>query len=205
MKDEGPRTADEGRGTVDEGPGTADEGPGTADEGPRTKDEAGRLRPGRRLESLLGTSTAKPESPSFVHRPSSAAGQPSSTECRSSSVFRPSSAAGRPSSTECPSSCPDLDTVIADLQRRHGELVDFIDAHKDQMRAGQFITAIDYQGRLANRIGRLLRDRQQLAGDQDGALEEAISEALAIVGDAWGVALAPPIPQPRPPQGGEGE
>jgi hypothetical protein len=96
-----------------------------------------------------------------------------------------------------PSSPSDLDSVIADLQRRHDQLVDFIDAHKDEMRPGQFITAVDYQGRLANRIGRLLRDRQQLAGDQTGALEAAISEALAIVGDAWGVALDAPHPPPE--------
>jgi len=83
--------------------------------------------------------------------------------------------------------------VIADLQRRHQQLSDYIDEHRDEMRPGQFITAIDYQGRLANRIGRLLRDRQQLAGDQTDALDEAVAEALAIVGEAWGVALTPRV------------
>ena len=87
------------------------------------------------------------------------------------------------------SSATDLDGVIADLQRRHQQLSDYIDEHHDEMRPGQFITAIDYQGRLANRIGRLLRDRQQLAGEQTDALDEAVAEALAIAGEAWGVAL----------------
>ena len=89
-----------------------------------------------------------------------------------------------------PVAATDLDVVIGELQRRHFELVDYIDAHKDEMRPGQYVTAIDYQGRLANRIGRLLRDRQQLLGEQAGEFDEAVDEALAIVGEAWGVALS---------------
>ena len=121
--------------------------------------------------------------------------QPRHDDGRSTIDDGRSSVVCRPSSNETA-----LDGVIADLQRRHQQLSDYIDEHKDEMRAGQFITAIDYQGRLANRIGRLLRDRQQLVGERADALDEAVAEALAIVGEAWGVALAP-----LPPQGGEGE
>ena len=84
-----------------------------------------------------------------------------------------------------------FDAVIEDLQRRHWEPSNYIDDHKDEMRSGQLITAIDYQGRLANRIGRLLRDRQLLQGEVDG-LDQAIQEALAIIGEDWGVALGRP-------------
>ena len=81
--------------------------------------------------------------------------------------------------------------MIEGLQRRHWELSNYIDEHKDEMRSGQLISAIDHQGRLANRIGRLLRDRQLLHGETD-ELDEAVEEALAIVGDAWNVALNEP-------------
>ena len=76
------------------------------------------------------------------------------------------------------------------LQQRFWELSAFIDDHGHEMRPAQLLTAIDNQGRLANRIGRLLRDRQQLAGASGDELEQAVAEALSIVGDAWGVALS---------------
>ena len=86
----------------------------------------------------------------------------------------------------------DLDAVIADLERRRRQLSDYIDDHKDEMRPGQYITACDYEGRLSSRIGRLLRDRQQLQGEHANELDQAVAEALAIVGEAWGIALTPP-------------
>ena len=82
-----------------------------------------------------------------------------------------------------------LDGIIADLQRRLDQLSQYIDTHRDELELGDFVRVINLQGQLANRIGRLMRDRQQLTGDDAGELSAAIDEALNVVGELLGVEL----------------
>ena len=57
------------------------------------------------------------------------------------------------------------------------------------------ITVADYTrlvslyGQLCFRLGRLMRDRQQLQGGEDSELESAIYEALDLAGEMLGVEL----------------
>ena len=76
----------------------------------------------------------------------------------------------------------DLDAIIRDLESRLNNLNTYIDDHADEITWDQRIEAISLQGQIANRIGRLLRDRQQLTGEQDDELQTAINEAISAVG-----------------------
>ena len=84
-----------------------------------------------------------------------------------------------------------INGLVDDLARRLRELSDYIDAHAEELGHERYLRAVDLQGRLANRVARLLRDRQQLLGERHDELDRAVEEALVIVGQAWGVALAP--------------
>ena len=74
---------------------------------------------------------------------------------------------------------PELDALIGDLARRVRELSSYIDAHPD-LEPAQFHALLKLQGELTSRVGRLLRERQQLAapGQAGSELEQAIQEAL---------------------------
>ena len=87
-----------------------------------------------------------------------------------------------------------LDDIIGDLEKRLqalGEYIDVLQSTGDTYwkRWEQVREAIGLQGQLASRIGRLLRDRQQLTGNQDDELQRAIDDALSAVGGILGLEL----------------
>lgn len=83
---------------------------------------------------------------------------------------------------------PSLDQVIHGLHRRLEELSTYIDNNRSDLEPAQYLAAVRLQGMLANRIGRLHRDRAELHGDVDD-LDEAIDAALDVVGGLLGVDL----------------
>jgi hypothetical protein len=77
----------------------------------------------------------------------------------------------------------DLDERIAGLNRRIerlGYLIDSLDREGDVSLA-EYTKLVDLYGQLCSRLGRLLRDRQQLLGSGGDELEQAIEEALDAV------------------------
>jgi hypothetical protein len=81
---------------------------------------------------------------------------------------------------------PDLDAVIADLSRRIDQLSDYIDRNIAELDAEAYAKLAALQGQLSSRLGRLLRDRQQLVGDAD-ELTKAIEGALDEIREEWGI------------------
>jgi hypothetical protein len=83
----------------------------------------------------------------------------------------------------------DLDARIAALNRRIEQLEACIDAHRHELDAKEFAALAGLQGQLVSRLGRLMRDRQQLQGDPADELPYDLDEVLQIVGQALGVDL----------------
>lgn len=83
----------------------------------------------------------------------------------------------------------DLDARIAALNRRIEQLEACIDTHRHELDAKEFATLAGLQGQLVSRLGRLMRDRQQLQGDPVDGLPHDLDEVLRIVGQALGVDL----------------
>lgn len=82
----------------------------------------------------------------------------------------------------------DLDTRIQDLDTRIGRLSEYIDAHQD-LDAREMIALLQLHGQLTSRLGRLLRDRESLAGQGNQALDDAINSALDELSRQWGIDL----------------
>ena len=80
----------------------------------------------------------------------------------------------------------DLDARIRDLDRRIEELSAYIDGRED-LASEEYIRLLNLFGLLTSRLGRLMRDREQLGGE--GGLGEAIEDALAVASEVLGVDL----------------
>jgi hypothetical protein len=83
-----------------------------------------------------------------------------------------------------------LDAIIPDLAQRINGLGAYIDT--ETLTPTQYLGALNLLGLLATRLSRIMRDQVTLTGQARTDLEQAIAEALTIVGDAWGVALNEP-------------
>ncbi len=89
----------------------------------------------------------------------------------------------------------DLDARIRDLNRRINQLSHYIDKALLGDGEDDTITITDYgalvaiYGQLTSRLGRLLRDQQQLGGGSNAELEQAIADALDMAGEVLGVEL----------------
>ena len=89
----------------------------------------------------------------------------------------------------------DLDARIADLDRRIQRLSEYIDQAAMGNGEEGTITVADYtrlvslHGQLCSRIGRLLRDQQQLGGGDVSEMQAAIDQALTQAGEVLGVDL----------------
>jgi ribosomal protein S15P/S13E len=84
---------------------------------------------------------------------------------------------------------PDLDARIAALNRRIEQLEEHIDTHRHELDPKEFAALASLQGQLASRLGRLMRDRQQLQGDAADELQHDLDEALATVSQVLGIDL----------------
>jgi hypothetical protein len=82
-----------------------------------------------------------------------------------------------------------LDAAIADLYRRLGQLSAYIDDRLADLEPGLYARLASLQGQLTSRLGRLLRDRQQLQGDAADQLIQAVHQALDDISTEWGVEL----------------
>jgi len=91
----------------------------------------------------------------------------------------------------------DLDERIADLDRRIIRLGQFIDgctigdpeATDGTITVADYIRLVALYGQLCSRLGRLMRDREQLAGGEPEELQQAINEALDSIRTELGVDL----------------
>jgi hypothetical protein len=80
----------------------------------------------------------------------------------------------------------DLDARIADLDRRIKDLSDYIDAHSaEDLDPLEYVKLLGLHGQLTSRLGRLLRDRQTVAGAEDDRLQAAIDDALDHLANEW--------------------
>ena len=87
-----------------------------------------------------------------------------------------------------PNQLVDLDTRIQDLDARITRLSEYIDT-QDDLDTGEMIALLKLHGQLTSRLGRLMRDRESLAGSDNSELETAINAALDELSQRWGVDL----------------
>ena len=90
----------------------------------------------------------------------------------------------------------DLDARITDLDRRVQQLSLHIDNNLHSLEADEYNTLFGLQGALTSRLGRLMRDRQQVTSVIDD-LDEAVKEALTITSHLIGTDLLPGQPAPK--------
>jgi hypothetical protein len=135
-------------------------------------------------ESPVGGTTKKPGAP------------PGNHNAETHGVYRRSPAGD----SQPPNGPPaDLDARISDLNRRIQQLSDYIDRAQigtaqdgdctDTIDVDQYARLLSLHGQLTSRLGRLLRDRQQISPDENSFLQECINEALDQVSDILGVKL----------------
>ena len=86
----------------------------------------------------------------------------------------------------------DTDAAIAGLVRSQGQLSRHVDRHWDELSTKHLAQLLALHGRNAARLGRLLRERRARRGQPRDLLEAAIDQALAELGDEWGLELLPP-------------
>jgi len=89
----------------------------------------------------------------------------------------------------------DLDTRIADLNRRIEQLSAYIDqatigsSDDGGIDVDQYARLLSLHGQLTSRLGRLLRDRAVISPEDDSFLQSCINEALDQASEILGVAL----------------
>ena len=88
----------------------------------------------------------------------------------------------------------DLDTRIADLNRRIEQLSAYIDhvtvgPEDGDIDVDQYARLLSLHGQLTSRLGRLLRDKQQISPEDDSLLQQAINNALDQASEILGVQL----------------
>jgi hypothetical protein len=88
-----------------------------------------------------------------------------------------------------------LDARISDLNRKINNLSAYIDrvqigdGSSDSVDVDQYTRLLALHGQLTSRLGRLLRDRQQLSPEDNSFLQDCINEALDEVSELLGVKL----------------
>jgi len=96
--------------------------------------------------------------------------------------------------SDVPSTDVDIDTRIADLNRRIEQLSAYIDTvtigtGDRDIDVDQYARLLSLHGQLTSRLGRLLRDRQQICPEDDSLLQQAINDALDQASEILGVKL----------------
>jgi len=104
-------------------------------------------------------------------------------------------------STPRPPDNVDIDVRIADLNQRIEQLSSYIDAaivdpHQGTIGQGegsldvdQYTRLLSLHGQLTSRLGRLLRDKQQISPEETNLFQQAINLALDQASDILGVPL----------------
>jgi len=84
-----------------------------------------------------------------------------------------------------------IDEVIADLVEKQRRLSAYIDGciAQDDVSPTEVVRLLALHGQNASRLGRLLRDRQALAGPELDELTEAIGLALDELSEELGIEL----------------
>lgn len=82
----------------------------------------------------------------------------------------------------------DLDEAISELQRRLRMVSAYIDEHLAEMVPADFGRLSSLQAQMTSRLGRLMRDRRVVMGEDVDA-DDDFDEALAIVSEILGVDL----------------
>lgn len=82
-----------------------------------------------------------------------------------------------------------LERVIGDLEQRLAQLTRYINGNLAKLETDAYVRLVNLQGQLASRLGRLMRDQQEVGGGEEDELVKAIHQALDELGDEWGVAL----------------
>ena len=82
----------------------------------------------------------------------------------------------------------DLSVRINDLDRRIGNLSQYIDNHIE-LEPDEYRALLALYGQLCSRLGRLMRDRQQLTDEYTDELDQAMNEALDILSKDLGIKL----------------
>jgi hypothetical protein len=86
---------------------------------------------------------------------------------------------GRPTCLLQPAVIPDdIDSIIHDLAIKQARLSEFINGNLDGLDTDAFLRLLALHAQTASRLGRLLRDRQQLAGAGSDDMSEALTHAL---------------------------
>ena len=96
--------------------------------------------------------------------------------------------------TQPPDTSVDLDARIADLNRRIEQLSAYIDhvtvgSEDGDIDVDQYARLLSLHGQLTSRLGRLLRDKQQISPEDDSLLQQAINQALDQASEILGVQL----------------
>jgi hypothetical protein len=96
--------------------------------------------------------------------------------------------------TQPPDTSVDLDARIADLNRRIEQLSTYIDhatigPNDGDIDVDQYARLLSLHGQLTSRLGRLLRDKQQISPEDDSLLQQAINNALDQASEILGVQL----------------
>jgi len=83
----------------------------------------------------------------------------------------------------------DLDARIAALDKSAQRLERYIDVHILELDAEEMVKLLTLQGQLTRSIGRLMRDRQQVTGEDADTMQQDISAALTLASELFGVNL----------------
>jgi hypothetical protein len=88
---------------------------------------------------------------------------------------------------------PTINNVIRDLDERQRRLTAYIESQVEneggELSAREIAALLGLYGQNAVRLGRLLRDRQALAGESTDAIVKAIEKALDKLAADWGVEI----------------
>ena len=88
----------------------------------------------------------------------------------------------------------DLTRRIADLDRRIQRLSDYIDHvivgdEQGDISVNAYTKLVSLYGQLCSRLGRLMRDQQQLHGGEESEIDRAMSDALDMASEILGIEL----------------
>jgi hypothetical protein len=88
---------------------------------------------------------------------------------------------------------PTINNVIRDLAERQRRLSAYIESQiesgEGHLSANEIARILGLHGQNAVRLGRLLRERQALAGESTDAIVKAIEKALDKLAADWGVEI----------------
>lgn len=86
----------------------------------------------------------------------------------------------------------DLTWRIADLDRRIQRLSDYIDHvtvgdEQGEISVSAYTKLVSLYGQLCSRLGRLMRDQQQLHGGEESEIDQAMNDALDMASEILGI------------------